>query len=243
MFAWSPQLFMEMILKNPQYASIQTSDVIRYLQTLQMQFQGSGFVYHDFQAQNPEPQIQRPPVEQKRSQKKKCQNQFCDKTTEECTIVKKDQKQYIFCILCYQNYKDNYFCEYCIQIYDPIEGEEVDEKEWIMCEMCSRWNHIDCEEQYGINNIKKIKKQTDYYCRECRLKPPEERIVIPKVQQKKQVPKSEPITMFKDNQRILSVSLKLTDDEIQQDLELLRIGQESTPTGYRKTIRRKRQKI
>lgn len=52
----------------------------------------------------------------KKQGKRLCCNSFCDRTTEECVQIKINEKTFTFCVLCYQNYKDDYYCEYCIQV-------------------------------------------------------------------------------------------------------------------------------
>lgn len=38
-----------------------------------------------------------------------------------------------------KHYDNDHYCEYCVQIFDPENSNEIDDKEWIMCEGCERW--------------------------------------------------------------------------------------------------------
>ena len=51
-----------------------------------------------------------------------------------------------FCEYCYECYRDNQKCDYCGQVYFSVaDDSEVDGKDWISCDDCSKWNHPDCE--------------------------------------------------------------------------------------------------
>jgi len=69
------------------------------------------------------------------------------------------------------SYKKNQFCCYCHQIYQETSlNADVDGKDWIGCDTCERWVHIECEQKKGIHQIRKLqqKEQYEYQCLVCR---------------------------------------------------------------------------
>ena len=41
-------------------------------------------------------------------------------------------------------------CDYCNQVYlNSADDGEVDGKLWMSCDRCEKWNHPDCEAEYG----------------------------------------------------------------------------------------------
>jgi len=80
------------------------------------------------------------------------------------------------CKTCYDAYKRDQFCIYCQQIYvDDTTTASNDDKDWVGCEDCGRWNHIECEAENGQKNIKQLvdgKKDYKYFCPDCKGKNP-----------------------------------------------------------------------
>ena len=59
------------------------------------------------------------------------------------------------CVYFFKRYKKGQFCCYCEQIYHETDfNADVDGKDWIGCDLCDRWVHIDCEEKHGNHSIK-----------------------------------------------------------------------------------------
>ena len=57
-----------------------------------------------------------------------------------------------FCEHCYKSVQDNEKCDFCYQVYLNLADDgEVDGKLWMSCdnEECLKWNHPDCEIEYG----------------------------------------------------------------------------------------------
>ena len=58
------------------------------------------------------------------------------------------------CELCYQCYAANEKCDYCLQVYfTTADDGEVDGKTWVACNSCDKWNHPDCEIEYGTDPV------------------------------------------------------------------------------------------
>jgi hypothetical protein len=71
--------------------------------------------------------------------------------------------------LCSLAFKTKQFCDYCKQIYfDESEYQANDGKEWVECEGCKKWNHIECEvERNADPEFRKVIDEQDYYCIPC----------------------------------------------------------------------------
>ena len=79
------------------------------------------------------------------------------------------------CNLCYQAYKNGQFCYYCGTIYREYKGKKGfnEHKSWIACDYCKNWEHIQCEEEFGIiPNLSLLIKdhKYKYKCPICRKK-------------------------------------------------------------------------
>ena len=71
--------------------------------------------------------------------------------------------------MCSHAFKNKQFCDYCKQIYfDESEYQANDGKEWVECESCKKWNHIECEvERNPDPEFRKVLDEQDYYCITC----------------------------------------------------------------------------
>ncbi|CAD8185343.1 unnamed protein product [Paramecium pentaurelia] len=145
-----------------------------------------------------------------------CQNNNCQNKRKNLNETQIKGKTLLLCNSCLYNYNSNNYCEYCIQIYDPNIGYEMDDKQWIMCEKCNRWNHVECEQTQGKQNLIKITYNTKYRCSQCHKNK--------KQQAKYKIHKD----TFQD-QELINIKtkqpqtiLKLTNKEIFEDISLLK---------------------
>ena len=61
-----------------------------------------------------------------------------------------------FCQYCFDCYKANEKCDYCSQVYfSKRDDGEVDGQMWMCCDLCEKWNHPDCEIEYGTDEVYK----------------------------------------------------------------------------------------
>ncbi len=79
------------------------------------------------------------------------------------------------CGVCSEAYKEGQYCIYCGQIYtDASENCSVlDGKDWVGCEECPHWVHVDCEAKVGgEKRIRELLETEEYKyrCGECRRK-------------------------------------------------------------------------
>lgn len=77
------------------------------------------------------------------------------------------------CGPCSTAYQNGQYCLYCEQIYWDASADcsLLDGKDWIECEGCRRWAHVDCEVQLGEEKkIKELLATEDYkyHCGPCR---------------------------------------------------------------------------
>lgn len=77
------------------------------------------------------------------------------------------------CKKCFKAYEMENYCFYCNAIYRDFQFNEqyFDNKKWILCEYCDRWQHIKCEEKKGVfKNLEKLinDKEFKYICPFCR---------------------------------------------------------------------------
>jgi hypothetical protein len=79
-----------------------------------------------------------------------------------------------FCITCNEAWKSGQFCFYCAVIYADNAGNHYnDTKNWVMCDYCEMWQHIQCEEQSGYYpNLSSLLEDSEfkYMCPLCRKK-------------------------------------------------------------------------
>ncbi|CAD8106923.1 unnamed protein product [Paramecium sonneborni] len=145
-----------------------------------------------------------------------CQNKNCQNKRKNLNETQFEGKTILLCNRCLNNLNLNNYCEYCIQIYDPTLKYEIDDKQWIMCEKCGRWNHVECEQTLGKQNLHQISQQTKYRCSQCQKKNKQQaRLKINKdiYQNQEQIN-----TKIKQPVKII----KLSNKEILDDLSLLR---------------------
>ena len=112
----------------------------------------------------------------------KCGNLICARNVENESLLNlakfnqinsyKSENIYL-CQKCYEAYEAENYCYYCNTIYRnfPFNEQYYDRKKWILCDCCERWQHMECEENYGIfKNIESLvsDKQFIYICPFCR---------------------------------------------------------------------------
>ncbi len=119
------------------------------------------------------------------------------------------------CGQCSRAYNNNQYCDFCIQIYlDSGDYADTDGKEWIECESCKKWEHIECEIKEGYNKLPELIAQDSstgfqYFCPNCRKK----KGCSP--------PKSKPAS--KKCEQMLTLSSQIADDESNSQQEELEI--------------------
>ena len=57
---------------------------------------------------------------------------------------------YYLCGTCNDSYNKNQFCDFCKQVYFDPDSKITDGKEWVGCDLCNKWNHIDCQVKAAI---------------------------------------------------------------------------------------------
>ena len=102
---------------------------------------------------------------------KKCGNTICNFESEGNEVDfwtrRKLNKTSFFwlCIICSDAYKNNQYCDYCKQVYFL---EAADGREWVECDKCLKWNHIDCEKEANPEDGDLIQTEGfKYYCPTC----------------------------------------------------------------------------
>ncbi|EGR32763.1 hypothetical protein IMG5_071170 [Ichthyophthirius multifiliis] len=127
----------------------------------------------------------------KGNKKKKCENEFCfanqnnrqnKKTTKNLLQDRQLRNQLHtneklqFCDSCQQRFDQRQYCYYCQQIYvntteDNGHNWNGDGQEWVQCDVCDFWQHIQCEQMHGMKNVMEIiNQQQQYFCPWCRNK-------------------------------------------------------------------------
>lgn len=104
---------------------------------------------------------------------RRCLNRLCLTDTKISFLWAKEKvNSSAICKVCYSAFSQGHFCYFCSQIY--LDDEVLtysDDKDWISCDTCGCWNHMQCEAKHGIKNIFVIlqkDKKTKYYCPKCR---------------------------------------------------------------------------
>ncbi|CAD8089040.1 unnamed protein product [Paramecium sonneborni] len=161
---------------------------------------------------------------------KKCYNPQC-KNVGDKKIKSKRNDILFFCDKCSKLYNKGNYCDFCEQVY----GSYDDEAGWIQCDSCQKWNHIICEQKNRNQNIQIEFETSQYHCLTC-----SKNIKKPKINKKVEEPpvlKQRPIieqedcrnreknitfVATKDNKIQYTFRFNLMDDEIKQDLDLLR---------------------
>ena len=72
---------------------------------------------------------------------KKCFNKLCTskKIFKKIRSRVEAAKYRFLCKSCYDNYVNNYFCQFCEQIYSNQDHDEEDMNKWVGCDNCDRW--------------------------------------------------------------------------------------------------------
>ncbi|CAD8087143.1 unnamed protein product [Paramecium primaurelia] len=163
-------------------------------------------------------------------QHKKCHNNQC-KNVGDKKIKSKRNDILFFCDKCSKLYNKGNYCDFCEQVY----GSYDDEAGWIQCDSCKKWNHIVCEQKNRNQNIQIEFETSQYHCLTCskNIKKPK----VPKKIEEPPILKQRPIieqedlrnreknitfVATKDNKIQYTFRFNLMDDEIKQDLDLLR---------------------
>eukprot|EP00211_Chloroparvula_japonica_P016102 CAMPEP_0119131932 /NCGR_PEP_ID=MMETSP1310-20130426/10962_1 /TAXON_ID=464262 /ORGANISM="Genus nov. species nov., Strain RCC2339" /LENGTH=200 /DNA_ID=CAMNT_0007122529 /DNA_START=128 /DNA_END=730 /DNA_ORIENTATION=- len=80
-------------------------------------------------------------------------------------------KHVLLCNACGLKYSKNQFCPYCYFVYSRSSKNKHDDREagrqWLSCQRCQRWVHLDCEQRYG-DHEGRIDKQK-YVCPSCEV--------------------------------------------------------------------------
>ncbi len=88
------------------------------------------------------------------------------------TRKKLDSDTVWLCKLCSRAFSQRQYCEHCKQIYVDTSGTGavVDGLEWIQCEGCRRWTHVQCEARRGCHDIEALMLDPEfvYRCARCR---------------------------------------------------------------------------
>ncbi|CAD8057884.1 unnamed protein product [Paramecium primaurelia] len=172
----------------------------------------------------------------------KCQNSKCNNKGDRKTKSKKGETLQ-FCEKCLRMYNRGNFCDFCEQVYSNGSYDH-DEQEWIQCDECEKWNHLNCEAKCRNSNIKEETENKVYYCLNCSKIKKQQQQQQQIQQQKKQEktteeyqPKQRTImecedartrekninfVATKDNKVQFTFRLNLYDDEIKSDLDFLR---------------------
>ena len=64
-------------------------------------------------------------------------------------------------------------CQFCYQIYRQGDADKFDRKDWIGCDICSRWVHAHCDLVMGngyVANCYDEPSRNPYHCPNCRIK-------------------------------------------------------------------------
>lgn len=111
---------------------------------------------------------------------RKCENKICavivdkqDKIYHAQITSSYKSRIYLLCEKCYLAWKQEHYCYYCNVIYRDFSFNQqyYDQKIWIQCDYCERWQHIQCEENKGnLCNIEEMNRDEDfkYKCPFCR---------------------------------------------------------------------------
>lgn len=79
------------------------------------------------------------------------------------------EKHVLLCNACGLKYSKNQFCPYCYFVYSRSSKSKHDDREagsqWLSCQHCQRWVHIQCERTYGSTKLGKDK--ASYVCPHC----------------------------------------------------------------------------
>jgi hypothetical protein len=106
--------------------------------------------------------------------KEKCFNKWCPLKSKAGSV--RDLKRVsingmvrTLCKKCVQAFENRQFCPFCYEIY--LDGStQNDGRDWVLCERngCSKWVHIDCEEESIKRGLKDNLAATQYFCPDCR---------------------------------------------------------------------------
>ncbi|CAD8149776.1 unnamed protein product [Paramecium pentaurelia] len=176
-------------------------------------------------------------------QVQKCHNQKCNNKGDRKTKSKKGEALQ-FCEKCLRLYTRGNYCDFCEQIYSNGANDQ-DEQEWIQCDVCQKWNHLNCEAKFRNQNIKQETENQVYHCLNCSKTIKKQQQQQQNTQQTKKQEKSieeyQPklrqnieyddnrmkekninFVATKDNKIQFTFRLNLYEDEIKQDLDCLR---------------------
>lgn len=100
-----------------------------------------------------------------------CQNSLCQK---QFLIPHSESQRFnALCQECIAAKSNNQFCEYCGIIYkeNKVDNAWVDGQDWVQCDECNRWNHVECAVgALGISREELDCEDIEYYCKACKEK-------------------------------------------------------------------------
>jgi len=163
----------------------------------------------------------------KHNKVRKCENKNCDskgnkKNTKQnwAKIKIAKGKTKWLCGVCSKAFKNKQYCYYCISIYKD-NNNNFDGKDWICCDLCDSWHHINCEKIYNNKNIDKYLKQNPdykYICPWCRSK---EKTIKAKMKNKKIKKKQEEDDINEDNSKGSVLGKKVRNNYSNDNFEFL----------------------
>ncbi|CAD8063310.1 unnamed protein product [Paramecium sonneborni] len=176
-------------------------------------------------------------------QVQKCHNQKCNNKGDR-KAKSKNGDALQFCEKCLRLYTRGNYCDFCEQVYTNGINDQ-DEQEWIQCDICEKWNHLNCEAKFRNQNIKEETENKVYHCLNCSKSIKKQQQQTNNSQQQKKQEKSNEeyqpkqrqiiecednrikekninFVATKDNKVQFTFRLNLYEDEIKQDLDFLR---------------------
>jgi hypothetical protein len=107
---------------------------------------------------------------------KACGNKLCTENynAEEWIRKRIGDSLLLYCRPCSEAITLKQYCDYCKQIYRDTAHKNaiVDGEDWILCEECKRWTHIQCEAKNGREDIELLilDPKFTYSCKDCSSK-------------------------------------------------------------------------
>lgn len=109
-----------------------------------------------------------------KKQFRRCGNEicsfFCLANDPQWVKRKKANGFFYLCQICADAYNKGQYCDFCKQVYYDGNSDITDGKNWLMCDQCNKWNHIDCESEINKNHeIYDLADKDDfrYFCLAC----------------------------------------------------------------------------
>eukprot|EP00743_Colponemidia_sp_Colp-15_P009109 GILK01009936.1.p1 GENE.GILK01009936.1~~GILK01009936.1.p1 ORF type:complete len:509 (-),score=23.65 GILK01009936.1:344-1831(-) len=108
-----------------------------------------------------------------------CSNRLCLATSTDGSAIKEGWQWRTrngsivwFCVDCVVAFDAKNQCLYCSQLYREGPNLASDDMDWIQCDKCTKWVHVECEDRAGYHEIHRILSADNawYNCGGCRLK-------------------------------------------------------------------------